>query len=307
MRLVMSLFFAAALLTAPVVHAAQGLVDWQPANFEAAKARAQQEGKLIYIFVEGSNCPPCDSFKFSHLNDPVFADFVNTLFVPIRCHEGVPEDRAFLDSLRLNHAAVPRFYVLSADGRGISYSIGMVSAPPMGPADTLRMATGRELPVDRNAAAQLAQRIRAYADGQRRSGALYPDSSMRHIGVAILEAWAWALAGRIDEAERAWGGQWANQLGDQEVRYMYVIFWSKWHRNAQGALAAAQDYQRAAPGDPAGEYLMGMALAANGRFEEALRIGDGLIQTNPGNTAIEQEVDSWRAMAGRTRGALLPR
>lgn len=273
-------------------------VDWQQPDFQAAMNKAQREGKLIYIFVEGNNCPPCDSFKFSHLSDPVFADFINSLFVPIRCHEGNPADRAFLESLKLVHSAVPRFYVLTADGHAVSMSIGMVSAPPMGPAETLKMAVGRELPLDRAAAAQLAQRIRNYANSQRQAGSLYPDGSMRHIGVAVLEAWAWALAGRIDEAERAWGANWANQLLDQEVRYSYVNFWVKWNRNQRGALAAAEEYVRMSPGDPTGEFLMGMALAANGKFNEAIQLGEHLLQAYPGNTAVENEVNAWRRQAG---------
>lgn len=297
------LVFAALFTLSLVVAAAE--VQWHPADFKSAMARAQSEGKLIYVFVEGDNCPPCESFKYSHLTDPVFEDFVNTLFVPIRCHEGNPGDRAFLESLRLVHGAVPRFYVIAPDGRGISYSIGMVTAPPMGPAETLRNAAGRELPVDRYAAAQLAQRIRNYASNQRQAGALYVDGSNRHLGIAILEAWAWALAGRIDEAERTWGPQWANQLQDQEIRFMYVMFWTRWNRNPQGALVAAQAYQQTAPGDPSAGYLLGMALAANGRFEEALRLGEELLQTNPGNPHIEREVESWRDRAMRSHGAYL--
>lgn len=288
-----SVLFCATLLSG-LVSAAASEVNWQQPDFQSAMAKAQREGKLIYIFVEGNNCPPCDSFKFSHLSDPVFADFVNTLFVPIRCHEGNPTDRAFLETLKLVHSAVPRFYILSADGHAVSMSIGMVSAPPMGPVDTLKMAVGRELPVNRNAAAQLAQRIRAYTDQQRRAGALYDDGSMRHIGIAAMEAWAWALAGRIDEAERTWGPTWANQLQDQEVRYSYVKFWVEWNRNQQGALTAAEDYYRADPADPAGAYLMGIALEANGRFDEALRILENLVQANPGNTALEKEVNRVR-------------
>lgn len=280
-------------------------VNWQPANLQQAMARAQAEGKLIYIFVEGSNCPPCESFKLNHLHDPVFADFINTLFVPIRCHEGKPEERAFLESLRLVHAAVPRFYVLAPDARGISMAIGNVNAAPTGAVDVLKMAIGKELPVDKGAAQQLAMRIRNYAANQRAAGALYDDGSGRNAGISALEAWAWALGGRLDEAERAWGHEWAGMLGDQELRYMYVNFWSKWGRNAAGALQAAHDYQRAAPGDPAGDYILGMALAANGRYEEALRIGENLIMANPDNTAIQREVDEWRNRAGMSSGTML--
>lgn len=299
----MALFLLCAFMCGFAAQAQE--INWQPRDLNAAMQKAQQEGKLIYVFVEGSNCPPCESFKFNHLNDPVFIDFINTLFVPIRCHESRPEERAFLESLRLVHAAVPRFYVLSPDARGISMTIGNVGVPPTGAVEVLKMATGRTLPVNQGNAIQLAQRIRNYASTQRAGGALYPDSTNRNAGIPALEAWAWALGGRLDEAERAWGREWASQLNDQELRYMYVNFWTKWNRNAEGALQAAQDYRNTSPGDPASEYLVGMALAANGRYEEAMRIGESLLMANPDNTAIQREVDKWRNMAGMSSGTML--
>ncbi len=305
MRLKKTSFWICALALAVGAQVAASEVKWQPINFEAAKAKAAKEGKLIYIYVEGDNCPPCDSFKFSHLSDPVYIDFVNTLFVPIRCHVNNPEAAAFLQSLHLSHAAIPRFYTLTAEGRGVSYSIGMVSAPPIGAVEVLKMAAGVPLPVNPNNALQLAQRIRTYAAQQKSSGQLYADSSNRLVGVAALEAWAWALAGRLDEAEAAWGKKWAGQLNDQDLRYSYVNFWGKWGRNPDGILQAARDYQNSSPGDPAGNYLMGMALATNGRYEEALRIGEALVGSNPSNTAIQREVERWRTMAGMSSGVML--
>jgi hypothetical protein len=281
-------------------------VNWHPQDFQAAAQRAQQEGKLIYIFVEGSNCPPCDSFKFSHLNDPVFTDFINSLFIPIRAHEGQPDGSAFLQSLRLVHGAVPRFYVLSPEGRGVSMSIGAVTVPPSGAIDMMKMATGRDLPVNRAAAEQVAQRIRAFAAGQRQAGALSPDGSDRDAAIAAVEAWAWALGGRLDEAERAWGGEWADRMQDQELRYAYVNFWAKWNRNPAGALRAAQLYQASvSAAAPSGPYLLGMALAANGRYEEAIHLGETLMNMYPDNTAIQNEIDRWRNAAGMSRGSML--
>lgn len=300
---IMSLCFVAVLACASVLMAAE--VNWQPMDFQSASARARQEGKLVYIFVEGSNCPPCESFKFSHLNDEVYSDFINTAFVPIRAHEGYPEGKAFLQSLRLNHGAVPRFYVLTPEGRGVSMSVGMVSAPPIGAVDVLKMATGNPLPVNQNSMAQLGQRIRSYTANQRSAGSLYADGTNREVAYAAIEAWSWALAGRLDEAERAWGREWAGRLGDQDLRYKYVNFWSKWNRNGDAALQVAQEYQRSSPSDPAGGYLMGMALAANGRYEEALRIGENLMGMDPSNSAIQREVDKWRSMAGMSSGSML--
>ncbi|MCC8164902.1 MAG: thioredoxin family protein, partial [Planctomycetes bacterium] len=94
----MRVIAACACFLALTLAAGASEVQWQPIDYEAAKAKAAREGKLIYIYVEGDNCPPCDSFKLTHLNDPVFADFVNTLFVHIRCHVGRPDAAAFLQS-----------------------------------------------------------------------------------------------------------------------------------------------------------------------------------------------------------------
>ncbi|MCC8179532.1 MAG: thioredoxin family protein, partial [Planctomycetes bacterium] len=127
-------------------------VQWQPLDLAAAMHKGAAEGKLIYIFVEGDNCPPCDAFKQTHLTDPAFIDFVNTVYVPLRAHMGQPDQLAFLQSLQLMHPAVPRFYVITADGRPISMSAGMVMAPPMEGAEVLHMAMGRDLPVDKQAA-----------------------------------------------------------------------------------------------------------------------------------------------------------
>lgn len=272
-------------------------VQWQPLDIQRALAKAGAEGKLVYVFVEGDNCPPCDAFKASHLSDPAYIDFVNTVYVPIRVHTGDPAGAEFLESLRLTHAAVPRFYVLAPDGSGVSMSIGIVAAPPMNPAEVLKLAMGRELPVSRENAAGLASRIRAHAASQRAAGALYADNPLRHIGVAILEAEAWALAGRYDEAERAFGPEWPGQLVSQEIRDWYVNFWLAANRNLAGALAAAQAYVDANSDDPNGNWLMGRALAANGRYAEAVRQGEIAVRFDPENHRVAALVDEWRARA----------
>ncbi len=217
-------------ITVPFLPAPAPALDiqWQPHDMPAAMAKAQRERKLLYIFVEGDNCPPCDSFKFSHLNDPVFADFVNTLFVPLMLHDAKPEDRAILSALRLTHGAVPRFYTLTPEGRGVSMSIGSVPAAPMGAIEVLRMATGHPLPVDPAAAAQLAARIRAYANIERTNGRLYPDGTHRDVAIAAVEAWAWALSGRLDEAAAAWGSQWIPRLATPDLLQAHTDFWEKW-------------------------------------------------------------------------------
>lgn len=229
MLLVLTLIFVCASFSAAME------VQWQPHDIRAAMAKAQREGKLLYIFVEGDNCPPCDSFKFSHLNDPVFIDFVNTLFVPLRLHDGREEDRGLLNALRLTHGAVPRFYTLTSEGRGVSMSIGIAPAAPMGAIEVLRMAAGNPLPVNRGAAAALAGRIRAYAAAEAAAGRLYADGSNRDFAIAAVEAWAWALAGRLDEARNAWGPQWGPRLAAEPgLLEEHTEFWTKWAQS--GAL-----------------------------------------------------------------------
>ena len=272
-------------------------VQWQPQDIQSAMQKAGAEGKLIYIFVEGDNCPPCDAFKASHLSDPAFVDFVNSLYVPIRVHMSDAGGVAFLESLKLMHAAVPRFYTLTADGRGVSMAIGMVTAPPMGGAEVLSMAAGRELPVDKAKAAELAGRIRSHAASQRASGAVNADNPLRYLGLAILEAQAWALAGRLDEAENAFGAPWAEQLVDQEIRNWYINFWLGWKRNLPGVLSAAQAFRSANPDDPAGALLLGRALAANGRFADAVREGETYTAAAPNDQRAAAEVNGWRQSA----------
>lgn len=289
------LFFSLFLLTACPVLTAD--VEWYSHDIEAAKYKAREEGKLIYIFVEGSNCPPCDSFKFNHLSDPVYVDFVNSLFVPIRCHVDNPSDLSFLESLGMMNGAVPRFYALSEWGDPVGMSIGTVRVSPMGPIETLRRAAGKELPVNQDTATALAKRIREYAARERKAGALYPDGSMRDVGIAAMEAWAWALAGNLDEAEKAWGADWVKQLEIQDLRYSYSVFWSKWKRNPEGTLAAARDFHRASPTDPAGTYLLAIAMVAGENYEEAVKYGEELLKFDPNNYMLQQEVEKWRQQA----------
>lgn len=293
-----TLLFTVLLCLSSLAAAAE--VQWQAQDFQAAAAKASAEGKLVYIFVEGDHCPPCDAFKASHLNDPAFIDFVNAVYVPIRVHEGDPAGRAFLESMRLVHAAVPRFYTMTPEGRGVSMSIGMVSAPPMGAVDVLKLAFGRELPVNREAAAALAGRLRSHAANQRATGqAGTADNPLRYMGLAILEAQAWAFAGRLDEAENAWGAPWAEQLVDQDIRALYITFWVRWNRNAQGSIKAAQAFHNASPDDPAGRMFLAMAFASGGNYAEAVREGEAFLSAVPDNAQFRQQVDAWRAQGGR--------
>ncbi|MDR1521090.1 MAG: thioredoxin family protein [Planctomycetota bacterium] len=288
-RLVAALF---PLLAANVALAAG--VAWQPLDFDAAGRKAEAEGKLIYVFVEGDNCPPCQAFKESHLGDPAFIDFVNSLYVPLRAHEDDPAVKSFLEALRLTHGAVPRFYVLTSGGKGVSMSVGMTAAPPMGCVSVLAMALGRELPVNRAAASALAGRLRAHAANRRAAGGTEAANPLRFLGLAALEAQAWALAGRLDEAEKAFGAQWAGKLQNQEVREWYVMFWLGWRRNLPGALAAARIFRAASPEDPAGALLLGRALAANRLFPEAVREGETYLAAFPGDPAMMAEIENWR-------------
>jgi hypothetical protein len=256
---------------------------------EAVRRQAREEGKLIYVFVEGDNCPPCDRFKETHLGDPAYADFVNTLYVPVRVHEDDPAGQSFLDRLRLRHGAVPRFYVLTAEGAGLSMAVGMPAAPPMGAAEALGMAQGKELPVARAAAAALAGRLRAHAAA--RPG----EAPLRRLGLAILEAQAWALALRLDEAEKAFGPDWAGRLSDPEIQRWYVEFWLAWRRNLPAALSEALAWRAADPENPAAALSLGKALAANSRFREAAQAGDAYLSLAPADPAgAAREIDSWR-------------
>ena len=285
------------LVFASLSHAAE--IAWAPHDTAAIFAQARAEGKLVHIFVEGDNCPPCDAFKRTHLQDPAYVDFVSTLFVNVRAHEGRPEDQSFLQQLNLNHAAVPRFYVLDGDGRGISMAIGMVTAPPMGGVTVLAMANGRQLPVNMQAAAALAGRIRAHAASIRASGQPNPNNPLRPLALAALEAQAWMLAGQPAEAETAFGAEWTNALVDQEIRDWYINFWLGWNRNLGGALEAAHIYNQINTDDPNGIWLLALSYAANSRFTEAIPLAERLLAENPGDHSLEEVIANWRQLAGR--------
>ena len=272
-------------------------IAWAPPDFAAAAARAGNEGKLIHVFVEGDNCPPCDIFKNTHLRDPAYVDFVSTLFVNIRAHEDDPSAQAFLRSLNLIHAAVPRFYVLDPEGRGISMAIGMVAAAPMEGAEVFSMANGRRLPVNRQTAAGLAARIRAHAASVRTAGTVDPTNPLRPLALAALEAQAWALAGRLDEAEKAFGADWAPHLAAQEIRDWYVNFWLGWNRNLAGALAAARILHENNTDDTDAIWLLALALAANNLHAEAVALGERLIAENPDDRNLADKVADWRRNA----------
>lgn len=275
-------------------------VVWNQPDWNAAAAKAKAENKLVHVFVEGDNCPPCEMYKKTHLADPAYVDFANSMFVNVRVHEGDPAGQKFIEQLKLRQGVVPRFYVLTPEGKGVSMFLGMVDAPPMEASMVLRAAAGRELPVDRARAAEVAGRLRTHAAAVRASGRIDPNNPFRPEAIASLEAQAWALAGRLDEAEKAFGANWAGKVSGQEVRQWYVQFWLGWNRNFPGALIEAKAYYDASEGvDPNGWWLMAQALAANGRYAEAVDFGDRLLGLNPNDQRVRATVDEWRKQAGR--------
>ena len=135
----------------------------------------------------------------------------------------------------------------------------------------------------------LAGRLRAHAAA--RPG----EAPTRRLGLAILEAQSWALAGRLEEAEKAFGSAWAGQFPDSETRRWYVDFWLAWRRNLRSALSEAEIWRMEEPENYAAALTLGRALAANDRFREAVQAGDvyfALAPDDPSRAA--KEIDSWR-------------
>lgn len=299
---------AAAFLLSPAASIAAAEVQWQPLDFGAAGAKAAAESKLIYVFIEGDNCPPCDEFKKTHVPDPAFIDFVNTFYVPIKVHEGNPEGDAFISMLHMRtESVVPRFYVFSPDGRGLSTYVGLVvvspegkdMAPPMGAAYVLKNVMGKDLPIDKAAAAATAGRLTQSARSLLATKGTQANQPARYLGVAVLATTAWALAGRLDEAERVLGAPWAEHLLYQEIREWYIEFWLAWGRNLPGALTAAKAYHAVDAADQNGIYMLAKALAANGDFAGAAREGEKLVVQNPDNQFLLDLVGGWRRQAGQ--------
>jgi uncharacterized protein YyaL (SSP411 family) len=59
-----------------------GKVQWAM-NYYLAKQIAQKEGKLVFVDVALSNCPPCRYLAQHVYADPKVADYLNKHFVPV--------------------------------------------------------------------------------------------------------------------------------------------------------------------------------------------------------------------------------
>jgi len=58
-------------------------LEWS-GDFEAARERAKQENKFVFLYFTGSVwCPWCKKLKAEILDQPEFADFANARFVPV--------------------------------------------------------------------------------------------------------------------------------------------------------------------------------------------------------------------------------
>ena len=272
-------------------------VNWQKADFAAASALAKQEGKLIHIVVEGENCPPCEAYKATHLKDPAYIDFINSLFVNIKLHEANPADKEFLNQLNLKQPVVPRFYVLDANGAGVSMFMGLIEAPPMEPASVLMNAAGRELPVDKEKAKQVAERLRAHIQSFKAAGGISASNPFRLAGLSALEAQAWALAGKLDEAEKAFGAEWAGQLNPFDLGTWYASFWIGWKRNLPAALKVAEEQYKMTGNSPNSGMLLARAYALNQKWREAVKVGEEVLAARPNDQRLQKAVESWRAQA----------
>ncbi|MDR3210579.1 MAG: DUF255 domain-containing protein [Planctomycetota bacterium] len=269
-------------------------IAWQPLDLEAAVNKAAMEKKVVHLFVEKDDCPPCDIYKQTHLTDPAYVDFVNTLFVNIRAHEDKENDRNFLDKYGFTHAAAPRFYLLGQKGQGLSMSPGITVAPPLECVAVMRMAEGQNIGIDPRRAAELAERLQRHAKSLKASGKSFPNNPLRPIAIAFLEAAAWAQAGRLDQAEGALGADWAGNLAEVELLDLYANFWLAWQRNFPGVLQAAFARSELRPEDPDSLWLLARAFAVNQRFSEAVRLGEALVREFPSDPEIETSLAEWR-------------
>jgi thioredoxin-related protein len=125
------------LLTWSQLSRAQG-VEWT-GDLEAAKERANQEGKFILLCFSGSDwCPTCKKLKSEVFDQPEFADFARGRFVLVEAdlpryrpigHLQLQANKALEKSFHVS--SVPTVVVLMPDGQEI-HRFGYVPGGPAG-------------------------------------------------------------------------------------------------------------------------------------------------------------------------------
>ncbi|MBU1642081.1 DUF255 domain-containing protein [bacterium] len=91
-------------------------IEWGN-NFEAAKAKAQKEDKVIYVLITSETCRWCRKLESTTLKDTAVIENVNSNFAAVALTRG--KDKY---PKRLKAPMVPMSYFLTPEGRVI-YSV----------------------------------------------------------------------------------------------------------------------------------------------------------------------------------------
>lgn len=127
---------AACLATLFAVASAMG-ADWKT-DFEAAKADAKKNGKLMFLDFTGSDwCPPCMQMKKDTLDKPEFLEFAGKQLVlvevdfPRRKSQTSAQKKANKDlAAQFNIEGYPTFVLVSAEGKELGRHVGYLRGGP---------------------------------------------------------------------------------------------------------------------------------------------------------------------------------
>jgi thioredoxin-related protein len=91
-------------------------IEWED-NFEAAKAKAQKEGKIIYVLITSETCQWCRKLESITLENTAVVENVNSKYIAVALTRGKDKYPPCLKA-----PMVPMSYFLTPQGRVI-YSV----------------------------------------------------------------------------------------------------------------------------------------------------------------------------------------
>jgi thiol:disulfide interchange protein len=88
-------------------------------SLEAGLARAQREGRLVFVDFQATWCPPCIAMQHDVWPDPSVGRLLTERYVPITIDVDRDPEQA---SARYNVRAIPTILVLAPDGRVLGHA-----------------------------------------------------------------------------------------------------------------------------------------------------------------------------------------
>ncbi|MCC7373343.1 MAG: thioredoxin family protein [Verrucomicrobiales bacterium] len=111
--------------------------EWKT-DFQAAKADAKKESKLLFLDFTGSDwCPPCKQMKADTLEKPEFLEFAGKQLVlvevdfPRRKSQTAAQKKANQElATKFNIEGYPTFVLVDADGKELGRHVGYLRGGP---------------------------------------------------------------------------------------------------------------------------------------------------------------------------------